>query len=304
MKFLIAILTSSRPHLARLCYDSVAAQRQHDWQHDIVIVVNSTNPAHKAEMESVMQGTGVEVIETPSNGRPGMGHNSLLLLFHDRLEYDYLIPVDGDDFLFPCAFHQLNKFLPMDPHCIGIQTNDSLTREQKVVRHVPLRNDWRLVSWFDDQDNWWKTHSLQNPFAGNIRDCATPSRPVLIHRSALGHLPRKAYGEDFALYDDMVLFLNLCEAYYRRPNAFRLAFTSNTYIYIHNDMNSASMTHSGVDYDREQQLFNEQTVAGFDNIKRWRLDEMLHAPISNPDWFSTKDKIAFATLETEKMDAL
>ena len=304
MKFLIAILTSSRPQLARQCHDSILGQQHHDFNYDVVMVVNSVNPAHLKDIEEVMQGTEVDIIETRSNGRPGMGHNSLLEIFQERLDYDYLIPVDGDDLLYPSAFHQLKKALEFQPQMVCIQTNDSLTRNQQLVRHASLGNDWRLVSWFDDQENWWKIHRLRNPFSERIGNCATPSRPVLIHRSAIGYLPRRPYGEDFYLYDDMIFFLNLCEAFYRRPDEFRLCFTSNTYIYIHNDMNPASMTNAGVDYAQEQALFDSRTISGYENIRRWQLDELPHYHISNPGWFSTEEKIAFASIETEKIDQI
>ena len=304
MKFLIAILTSSRPQLARQCHDSILGQLNHDFNYDVVIVVNSVNPAHLKDIEEVMQGTEVDIIETRSNGRPGMGHNSLLEIFQERLDYDYLIPVDGDDLLYPSAFHQLKKALEFQPHLVCIQTNDSLTQNQQLVRHASLGNDWRLVSWFDDQENWWKIHRLRNPFSERISHCATPSRPVLIHRSAIGYLPRRPYGEDFYLYDDMIFFLNLCEAFYRRPDEFRLCFTSNTYIYIHNDMNPASMTNAGVDYAQEQALFDSRTISGYENIRRWQLNELPHCHISNPGWFSTEEKIAFASIETEKIDQI
>ena len=304
MKFLIAILTSSRPQLARQCHDSILGQLNHDFNYDVVIVVNSVNPAYLKDIEEVMQGTEVDIRETRSNGRPGMGHNSLLEIFQERLDYDYLIPVDGDDLLYPSAFHQLKKALEFQPHLVCIQTNDSLTRNQQLVRHASLGNDWRLVSWFDDQENWWKIHRLRNPFSERIGNCATPSRPVLIHRSAIGYLPRRPYGEDFYLYDDMIFFLNLCEAFFRRPDEFRLCFTSNTYIYIHNDMNPASMTNAGVDYAQEQALFDSRTISGYENIRRWQLDELPHYHISNPGWFSTEEKIAFASIETEKIDQI
>jgi hypothetical protein len=304
VKFLVAILTSSKPELARLCYDTVIDQRQHTLQLDVVIVVNSLNAAHKSRIERAMEGTGVEIVETASNGTPGQGHNSLLALFQDRVEYDYLIPVDGDDLLYPSAFHQLEKFLPSEPHCVALQTNDSLTKSTKIVRHAALQNAWRLESWFDDQNNWWAERFLPSPFVEKLRHCVTPARPILLHRAALEHLPRESYGVDFTLYDDMIFFLNLCDAWYRRPSAFNLCFTSNTYMYVHNDVNPASMSNAGVDYDREEQLFRVQTAGRFENIRQWRLAELPHCQISNPGWYTTENKVAFAYQATERIDAV
>ena len=51
----------------------------------------------------------VEIIQTVSNGKPGMGHNSVINLFKHRLQYDYMLLLDGDDFLYPSALEQLSK---------------------------------------------------------------------------------------------------------------------------------------------------------------------------------------------------
>ena len=302
MSFLISILTSSNPELARLCYDSVTGQQRHDWDYHVLVDVNSRNPEHEGNIRNVLSGTNAEIVVTDSNGRPGKGHNSLIQLFRERLEFDYLVLIDGDDFLYPTAFHQLSKYLPASPQCLAVQTNDSLTREKREVRHANLGNDWQLVSWFDDCENWWSTHRMKNPFTEHIRVCATPARPILLHRSALAHLPRTAYGEEFRLYDDMIFFLNACEAWYRRPTEFRLFFTSNTYIYLHNDMNPASMSNATVDYDAEHSHFMKATQSGFESIRRWQLNELPHIQISNPEGFGSAEKIAFAKLQTEALD--
>jgi hypothetical protein len=231
-----------------------------------------------------------------------MGHNSLLEIFQERLNYDYLVPIDGDDIFYPSAFHQLQKALLFKPTCLCIQTNDSIARGPQVSRHALLEDGWKLLSWFDDQENWWKSYRLRNPFLESLDQCATPARPVIMHRSVLGYLPRKPYGEDFRLFDDLILFLNLCEAYYRRPNEFNLLFISNTYIYLHNDINPSSMTHSNVDYGSEQAFLKLLTNSGFENVKFWRLEELPYCQISNPDWFFTVDKIQFCNDEVKKID--
>ena len=49
-----------------------------------------------------------------------MGHNSCINLFKNRKQYDYLIHIDGDDFLYPYAFHQLYKALIKTKKMINI----------------------------------------------------------------------------------------------------------------------------------------------------------------------------------------
>lgn len=312
MKFLVTVLTSSKPQLARLAVDSILAQQRHDWDHDVLVVVNSRNEEHRDAVARALQGAiqangkPVEIVETPSNGRAGRGHNSLLDIFRERVQYDYLIPIDGDDAYYPCAFHQLDKFLPIEPHCVAIQTNDALVRGEAHGRHVILRDDWRITSWLDDCENWWKTIGLTNPFTTPLNTCGTPARVVLLHRSALAHLPAQPYGEGMILFDDLLMFAHLCEAWYRRPsgkNAFRPFFTSNTYMYFYNDMNCDNMTHARMDYAQEQINF-DAAFASFKDIRSWHLNALPHAKISNPDWFDTRHKAAFAERVIDRLLAM
>ncbi len=268
------------------------------------MMVNSLNPGHYRDILEVMKGTNIRIFQSESNGACGKGKNSVLALFQELTDYDYLIPIDGDDFLYPTAFHQMGKTLHLRPHCLAIQTNDSLTREIHEVRHATLENGWRLTSWFDDCENWWLTHKLHDPFREHIRVCRSPVRPVLYHRTALAHLPHTAFGEEFTLFDDMIYFARICEAWYRRPTEFNLLFTSNTYIYLHNDFNPASLSNSVIDFDRENALFAEATKDGFHNIKRWQLQELPHCHIPNPIGFGKPEKIAFAKAMTEALDRL
>jgi glycosyltransferase involved in cell wall biosynthesis len=299
MKFLIAILTSSRAELSRLAVDSVLAQQQHPWLFDIVVVVNSTNAQHRDAVAHALEGAPVEIIETPSNGRPGRGHNSVLDLFRERVAYDYLVLLDGDDTLYPSAFHQLNKFLPSDPHCIAIQTNDGLVRGEGASG-ISLRDDWKLNSWLDACENWWTRYSMRNPFIDALDTCATPARPLLMNRAILSHLPARPYNEEMALFDDLLMFLHLCEAHYRRPS-FRLFFTSNTYMYLHNGANTESVSSAKVDYAKERQYFDDAvTRLSFEGVRGWSMPTLPHLQVSNPDWFTSEHKVAFALAVIER----
>ena len=39
----------------------------------------------------------------------GKGHNSLFEIFRQKTNFDYLIFIDGDDFLYPYALYQLQN---------------------------------------------------------------------------------------------------------------------------------------------------------------------------------------------------
>ena len=45
----------------------------------------------------------VEITQTQSNGKPGMGHNSLFKIFYEKTQFDY----DFSRIIYPYALHQL-----------------------------------------------------------------------------------------------------------------------------------------------------------------------------------------------------
>ena len=108
-KFLITLLSSSNEKLLKLSYETVINQKNHNLDYDVIIVVNSLNSDYYSDVCEEFSDFDVEIIETESNGKPGKGHNSVMDVFKNHKQYDYLIPIDGDDFLYPYALHQLEK---------------------------------------------------------------------------------------------------------------------------------------------------------------------------------------------------
>ena len=112
-KFLLCILTSSNEKLLKVSYNSALNQINHNLDYTIVIVVNSLNKSYYSEVCKEFEDINVEIIETISNGKPGMGHNSCINLFKIRKEYNYMIMIDGDDLFYPCgdaAFNNLTSY--------------------------------------------------------------------------------------------------------------------------------------------------------------------------------------------------
>ena len=127
-KFLITLLTSSNAKLLKLVYNSIINQKNHYINYSIVIVVNTNNISYYDIVCEEFKSIDVEIIETKSNGKPGMGHNSLFHIFKNKSQYDYLIPIDGDDFLYPYALHQLSKTITkQNPDILVLQGNDLLS---------------------------------------------------------------------------------------------------------------------------------------------------------------------------------
>ena len=132
-KFLITILSSSNSQLLKLSYDTIISQLNNPFDFQIVIIINSINSNYYNEVIKLFENIDVEIIETKSNGKPGIGHNSCINLFKNRKQYDYLIHIDGDDFLYPYSFHQLYKALIKTkkndkyPDILVIQGNDLIS---------------------------------------------------------------------------------------------------------------------------------------------------------------------------------
>ena len=108
-KFLITLLSSSNSKLLKLVYECVLNQKNHILNYTIIIIINSLDKSYYNEVCNEFKNINIEIVETESNGKPGMGHNSLFKVFYKKIEYDYLISLDGDDFLYPYALHQLSK---------------------------------------------------------------------------------------------------------------------------------------------------------------------------------------------------
>ena len=106
---LVSILTSSRPDLLALSYESVAASvaasgvesasKSQKYSYTVRVIVNSTDQGHYTDVRAIVPAS-VSVVRTESNGRPGKGHNSVLENFRSSPGYKYCVLVDGDDFLF------------------------------------------------------------------------------------------------------------------------------------------------------------------------------------------------------------
>ena len=116
MYILITILTSFNEYILYETYNSIINQKNHNLTYDIIIVVNSLNNNYYNDVIEEFTNIDVEIILTESNGKPGKGHNSCINLFKNRKQYNYMILIDGDDFLYPYALNQLNKCFEKKKH--------------------------------------------------------------------------------------------------------------------------------------------------------------------------------------------
>lgn len=244
-KFVFFILTSSNHKLLKICYNTLINQKNHNIDYTIIIVVNSTNPNYYNQVLSEFENINVEIIQTKSNGKPGMGHNSLITLFKNRPIYDYMLMIDGDDFLYPYALNQLQKCFQQQSNLdmLVLKSTDKfkfLDSNTYDLFNIYLNNDFYIESkiYIDYKLYPWNHEhmNLSNMYKNSL---CTPVRLFLLSRKILKYTT-SLFCEKSDLYDDYLLFLNFIKfSQYSDLNTFIIP---GKYIYIYNTTNNLSQT--------------------------------------------------------------
>ena len=245
-KFLITLLTSSNEHILKLSYDCAINQLSHNLDYTIIIVVNSLDKTYFNTVCNVFKNINVEIVETLSNGKPGMGHNSLFKIFYEKKIYDYLIPIDGDDFLYPYALHQITKCFNEDSSidCVCIYGNDTIrdynsgydNSDIYLMNHFYLRMGYNIPKIFGESD------LLVNPFTYNINNgVQTIIRLILCSKNFVKHtLNTELYCEKCNILDDYRFYLNFVDNIITK-NLKGLIINSD-HIYLYNNINNKSVS--------------------------------------------------------------
>lgn len=252
---LVPILTSRDLDLLDLCYQSVVKQdipgtlRVVPW-----IVVNSTQPGYADRVREHFAATYQfqQISVSPSNGRPGKGHNSLFQLFRELTFADWCFPVDGDDLLYPTAFMQLEALLlgPRDPPRPDMYLFLGLDQVTTVHQpgYVAVTPGVFLKTIFDEP-NLLRTNEVLNPWkpehhVGNI---SCPVRLALWNRRVLDAPVPIRYDEEAPFLEDYAPFLGCLENWLQ--GHMRLGGISNRYLYVYNVLNENNSTHQFVFQD-------------------------------------------------------
>ena len=154
-KFLVGILTTRDAEKAKRCIDSVNSNKV-----DIVVIVNSPDPEYLKKVEESC--AGYTIIQTECNGTPGKGKNSVLDYFIEN-NYDYLLPIDGDDFYTKGAVNQIVRYTNLleDVDVLG-QLNNKMSYQGKETEWESFsknmagstfaaksRVNWRVIRQFN-----------------------------------------------------------------------------------------------------------------------------------------------------------
>jgi hypothetical protein len=276
MKVLVSILTSGKPELLKLCYDSIIGQETPDFEYDIVVIVNTLNNEYADVVRRVLP-AGVNIQETESNGRPGKGHNSVLRHFAAAAAYDYCVMVDGDDFLYPRALVRLQHYLCYRPDVLFITFHDkiqtTLAEGESNIPYLSIQNKGYLLYNLTEVtlQEWYKIKGAKNPFTTNINELNTLARPFVFSKASLEL--DIYYDENMKLFDDFIVFMKCFE--HSLLGNLKVYGMVDADMYLYNTITSdtATKTYFGaggeVDRINENARFLDSIKNKFLTLKRW-----------------------------------
>lgn len=305
--FLVTILTTNNLEMTKLSYESVINQKECMLKYNVIIVVNSKNDKYVEDVKEEFKDSNVEIISTSSNGKPGKGHNSVINLFFDRKEYDYLIPIDGDDFLYPYALNRINIYLEYFPDILILPYNDILLFNWPCngALHIDINSKCYLCfnDYIKNIYNNWHTEKI-SPFVNNINKCNTPGRLLLLSRKGLNINIK--YDENLKWYDDFIVFLQIFENSILN-NKYKIFILKDTNIYLYNRLNKLSVTEEfKIDNLKkeieEEKIFRQSIKNKYLAIREWNLKliKVLEGDLDSN--FNTIKKINFIKQIVEKLD--
>lgn len=300
---LVTLLTSSGIKYLKESVNSILQQKHTNFQYNLVIIVNTLNDSYYDLVKKTFP--NIEIVRTKSNGKPGKGHNSVVQYFCDNPEYDYLIPIDGDDFLYPIALHQIERYIcNYNNDVIFLMYTDQITNTLNNVNipHINLLNKCYLLWNFNHiTDKQWYIDKGPNPFKNKIFDMNTPGRLILLSRKMTQF--NLYYQEDCKLYDDYYLFMQIFELSY--THNINIIKTGDNNIYLYNKIINTSASYNFKIDDKENEEKAFRTLVNntnFSFIKDWNLAKIPHKQIPESRNFNFNDKYDYLKKLVKNLD--
>ena len=239
MYILITILTSFNEYILYETYNTVKNQKNNNYKYDIIIIVNSSDKNYYSDVKKKFKDIDVEIIETISNGKPGMGHNSCINLFKNRKIYDYLIPIDGDDYLYPYALYQIEKIFVYNPDIIVGGNEDVISNFKELyVKNTSI--DLNHKYFLNIEPNLLIKKELL------LGEKGTPYRLLLINRKIFSYDIINYYCEKCKIFDDYLFYLHILNLFYTTNLNIYFITLKNIYIYYKAHISSVCFENSHI----------------------------------------------------------
>ena len=293
VKILITLLTSSKLDYLKQAIKCVEEQLCHNLDIKLIIVVNTLKENYYQKVKDEIK--NYEIVRTKSNGRPGKGHNSLFEVFKKAKDCDYLVPVDGDDFLYPTALRNIEQYTKYKPDALVFPYCDSIKEDYPDNNlSFPIKQNFYLYHRHfltrDKVKELWLQTNL-SPFKKGINGTNAGGRLCLLSRKGLAL--NIHYGEDMKLFDDIHPFLQLFEAATLK-NDYNIFLINDYNIYLYNKLNedAASLHFKPEDRKEEEENFSKSVKNKFLSIRNWQLENTFNF-LECDDGFTIDDKIKF-----------
>lgn len=238
-KFLVGVLTTRDAEKARRCVNSVDCEDV-----DIVVIVNSPDPQYLQQVRESC--SGYTVIETECNGTPGKGKNSVLDYFIQH-RYQYLLPIDGDDYYNKGAVKQIVRYVKiLEPEYLPDVFGDlknSMTYKGEKTTWKEFADKMSGSSFAARSKTNWKLLRTLNKFTNEVLPF---NRFLLLSSHAAKNF---RYNEILKAADD---YLAIYELYSQTP-ALNYFLIKNKEWY-HYDLDDGGTLHKFVSEDNEEDL--------------------------------------------------
>ena len=238
MKTLVAILTSGKLEKLQRCIDSALLQVEHS---DVVVIINTLDKQYENLASLLAAENGIKSVITESNGKPGKGKNSLINYFLST-DFTHVIPVDGDDFLFPLAATKLSELIhTTKADVIGLIDGLVLMDDNQLPIEVGLQTEEYIAKVLRYMDH--KHRKMFNLYLARIRRVSNEygnifNRFMILSRNAAAAM---MYDEELSGAEDIKQGLHLKLLHHAGMLKYILVRSENIYLY---DMSDESLLFS------------------------------------------------------------
>lgn len=243
MKYLITILCSNKLNYLKLSYNSVINQIMFN-DYDIYIVINTLDEIFYNNVINYFNNDFIQnnsklkkIIRTDSNGNPGKGHNSCINIFKKEILYDYLILLDGDDFLYPISLHKINNLYEKTNFDILTLSGNTKLNKTETINYDNESNNYNInINYkFDELNN---ISNISKDF-NNI--LATPFRLLCLNKKIFEDFDT-LYEENMKIYDDYLYFLIIHKLSLSADKKYNILNISDKHLYCYNNFNNISVS--------------------------------------------------------------